>query len=99
MSTIRETKEYQGITADQAYKLAESALTESGFEIWKKRPLGWLIMADIKDEGGTIKGNVSCRPGNGATITLTLDSNNHEDAVLSAFMKKFFDSIDPTILD
>jgi hypothetical protein len=94
MSTVRETKEYQGITADQAYKIAEIALEESGLEIWKRRPLGWLIMADYSDSEGTIKGNVACRPGNGASITFTLDSADHDESILSKLVKDFFDVID-----
>ena len=99
MSTIRETKEYQGITADQAYKLAEAALDVSGFEIWKRRPLGWLIMVDIKDEVGKIKGNVSCRPGNGASITLTLDSEVHEESTISNWVNRFFEVLDKKVLE
>ena len=94
MSTVRETKEYQGITADEAYKIAETALEESGLEIWKRRPLGWLIMADYSDSEGTIKGNVACRPGSGANITFTLDSDDHDESIMSKLLKAFFDVID-----
>jgi len=94
MSTIRVTKKYQGLSADQAYKLSESALEKNSYGIWKRRPLGWLIMANIEDEGGTISGNVSCRPGNGANITLTLDSENHEESTLTNLVNKFFEVVD-----
>lgn len=94
MGTIRETKEYQGITADDAYKIAEKALEETGLEIWKRRPLGWLIMADYADASGTIKGNVACRPGADTSITFTLDSDDHEESVMSTLVKKFFEVID-----
>jgi hypothetical protein len=94
MSTVRETKEYQGISADEAYKLAEMALEQSGFEIWKRRPLGWLVMADFSDPGGPIKGNASCRPADGASITLTLDSGNHEESALYKLVETFFEVID-----
>ena len=94
MSTVRETKVYQGISADEAYKIAETALEESGLVIWKRRPLGWLIMADYSDSEGTIKGNVACRPGSGANITFTLDSDDHDESILANLVKKFFAFID-----
>jgi len=94
MSTIRETREYQGITADDAYKLAESALEEIGLEIWKRRPLGWLIMADYTDPTGKINGNVSCRPGSSTSITFTLDSDDHEESSMSNLVTKFFEAVD-----
>ena len=78
MSTIRETKEYPEITADAAYKIAETALEETGLEIWKRRPLGWLIMAEFSDSSGKIKGNVSCRPGANTSLTFILESDNHD---------------------
>jgi hypothetical protein len=95
MSTFRETKEYQGISADQAYKMAESALDQMGFDVWKKRPLGWLLMADFTDETGKVTGNVSCRPGAGASITITLDSDLHQEAMITKLAEDFFSAIDP----
>ena len=94
MSTVRETKEYQGISADDAYKIAEIVLEETGLEIWKRRPLGWLIMADYPDSAGTIKGNVSCRPGASTSITFTLDSDDHDETIMVNLIKKFFENID-----
>jgi len=94
MSTVRETQEYQGISADDAYKIAETALEETGLEIWKRRPLGWLIMADYSDSDGTIKGNVSCRPGASTSITFTLDSEDHEESIMTNLVNKFFEIID-----
>lgn len=94
MSTVRETKEYPEMSADEAYKIAESALEESGLEIWKRRPLAWLIMADHADDTGTIRGNVACRPGAGASITITLDSDVHEESAMSNLVKDFFEVID-----
>lgn len=95
MSTVRETREYQGISADQAYKLAEAALEQLGFDIWKKRPLGWLLMADYEDENGKVAGNVSCRPGAGAKITITLDSDLHQESMTSKLAEDFFSAIEP----
>jgi len=94
MSTVRVTKEFQGISADEAYTLAENALEASGLEIWKRRPLAWLIMADLNDDNGTIRGNVACRPGNGASITITLDSEDHDEPLLSSLVEKFFETLD-----
>ena len=99
MSTVRKTEEYQGISADQAYKLAEAALEQQGFNTWKKRPLGWLLMADYEDETGKVTGNVSCRPGAGASITITLDSDLHQESVISKLAEDFFSAIDPGSAD
>ena len=99
MSKIQETKSYQDINADQAYQLAKSALEQTGFQIWKERPLGWLLMADYENDSGKTSGNVSCRPGNGASITITLDSSDLQESFLSKLVEDFFTAIDTTQAD
>ncbi len=94
MGKIQETKAYSDINADQAYQLAKSALENTGFQIWKERPLGWLLMADYENDDGKTSGNVSCRPGNGASITITLDSSDHQESFLAKLVKDFYAAID-----
>ena len=95
MGKVQETRRYHDISADQAYKLAESALEETGFQIWKRRPLGWLLMADYENEDGKISGNVSCRPGAGTSITITLDSSEHRESYITSLVEDFYLAIDP----
>ena len=94
MSMFRETKEFQGISVDQAYQQAEAALEQTGFDTWKKRPLGWLLMADYHHEDGKITGNVSCRPGAVSSVTITLDSDHYADSDLDNLSELFFTAVD-----
>jgi hypothetical protein len=82
MARIRQTHEYEGKTADQGYAAAERALVNAGFEIWKKRPAGWLLMARRGDPKGTIQANIACRPGKKALVMVTLESESALDSEL-----------------
>jgi len=93
MARIRQTREYEGRTADQGYAAAEKAFSNAGFEIWKRRPLGWLLMAKREGPKGTIQANVACRPGRRAIVLLTLESDHDSEPELHDLAKEILSEV------
>jgi hypothetical protein len=94
MSTVREVKEIPDLSPDTAYKQANQAFRNTGFEVWKERPLAWLVMAKLVDEQGTIQANAACRPGITTSITITLDSDVHDEVHLKNLLTRLFEHFD-----
>ena len=87
---IRDTKNYQDISADDLYEDAVLAFEKAEFNIWKKRPLGWLLMADRKIACGLIQANAACRPGDGGVISITLESEACDEESLQKASQQIF---------
>ena len=94
MSTVREIKEIPDLSPDIAYKQANQAFRNTGFDVWKERPLAWLVMAKLVDEQGTIQANAACRPGINTSITITLDSEDHDEVHLKSLLSKVFENFE-----
>lgn len=75
MANIGEEKNYAGITADEGFKLALEVFPLSGFEIWKTRPMGWLIITNRQTQSGVVNATAAFRPGAETTMTLSLTSD------------------------
>jgi hypothetical protein len=75
MPNIGEEKTYAGITADEGFKLALEVLPLTGFEIWKTRPMGWLIITNRETQSGAVNATVAFRPGTETAMTISLASD------------------------
>jgi hypothetical protein len=51
-------------------------------------------MAKLVDEQGTIQANAACRPGIATSITISLDSEAHDEVHLKSLLAKLFDNFD-----
>lgn len=80
---------YPSLSPDDAFKLAQSILPESGFVIWKERPLGWLIMANKQTNQGVINVTLSFRPGVDTMMNLSLSSDHHNEKTLKQAASRF----------
>jgi hypothetical protein len=86
MAQVAESRTYAGKSPDDCFAAAKSALSKTGFEIWKTRQIGWLVMANRKGRRGTVSANCTSRPG--AAVTLTLSGEEIQEADLRAIAEE-----------
>jgi hypothetical protein len=82
MAKLETSRPFPNKTADQIYAGFEHAFTKAGFQPWKLRPIGWLVMAKRLDDGVEIQANLSSRPGNPSSASLMMSSDRHSVAEL-----------------
>jgi hypothetical protein len=93
MASVQESREFAGLDADQAYQAADKAFEEAGFDIWKRRPLGWIVLANKDAEGGKITANAACRPGQNAVVTFSLECPVLDEEALQEMLEALFGSV------
>ena len=93
MAAVQESRTFTKLSADQAYKAAEQAFEEAGYDIWKRRPLGWLLRANKDFEGGKITGNGSARPGANSVVTFSLECPDLTEAELKKALEALFTTV------
>lgn len=94
MSKFQESRTYAGKTADDCYAAAEKILPEVGFEVWKRRPMAWLLQAKRKQAEGSIDANLVCRLGANTMVILTLSSNTISQEVLKSIAEEIFSMLE-----
>jgi hypothetical protein len=72
MSKIERVNDVVGKSPTEIYETAIQAFEETGFTVWKKRPIAWLMMVRKTVDGETIDGNLSARMGAVTSYILTL---------------------------
>jgi hypothetical protein len=78
MAKVMESRNYPGKSPDDCFDAAKVALPKAGFEIWKLRPIAWLVLANRQTPEGVAKANLAFRPGAAGTLTLTGDRLSQE---------------------
>jgi len=89
LAKISITQEYSGLTADDCFNHAVTALTQSGYEIFKKRDFAWLVIGKMTTSNGVIEANISARPGKVAITTFILSS----DSIKEESLKEYADQL------
>lgn len=80
---------YGALSPDEGFKLAESVLPEAGFTIWKRRPIGWLLMANQHTSDGMVSATISFRPGVKTAMSLSLASDDQSEQALKQTTERF----------
>jgi hypothetical protein len=88
MPKMTETRTYANKSADDCFVAANAALPKAGFEVWKTRKIGWLVMANCEDPRGTMKANIASHPG--AVVTLALSGEGVSEEALRAVAEDIF---------
>ena len=85
MAKIERANEAVGKSPTEVYEAAIQAFEESGFTVWKKRPIAWLMMVRKSVDGKTIDGNLSARMGPVTSYILTLAADDlSEDKIIQS---------------
>lgn len=71
MAQTTVTRNYPGKSPDALFAAALTAMPKAGFQVWKKRPIGWLVLAKRRVPEGLVQVNLAFRPGAAATLSLT----------------------------
>jgi hypothetical protein len=77
------------------FAAALTAMANAGFQVWKKRPIGWLVLAKRKVPEGLVQVNLAFRPGAAATLSLTGDGVPSE--TLHALGEQAFAALDAAL--
>src|SRR5512140_2632713 len=89
MRSIQDVLSFPGKKAQECYELALRTFPTVGFQIWKKRDLGWFAIAVRMVNGAEVKANVMFRQGVDATLTLGLSAEHLSEADLHQYADEF----------
>jgi hypothetical protein len=78
MARYEETRTYAGRSSAECFAAAQKALPQAGFEVWKVRPIAWLVLSRHKEGTGTINANVSCLVAGRVTLAMGGDQASEE---------------------
>ncbi|HEC22966.1 MAG TPA: hypothetical protein ENI95_08625 [Chloroflexi bacterium] len=62
-------------SAKECYDALLEVLPDLGYEIWKTRPIAWLVIARGEIEGSPLTINAMCSMSTPTTLSLTLSSD------------------------
>lgn len=89
MASVELKKTYPAIQPDRLFQAAASALPGAGFEIWKTRPAGYLLIAHRQTQDGKIQAAISIRRGEASDITISLSGENISESTLTTSAEAF----------
>jgi len=80
-------------TPTECFHIACDIYSQIGFTIWKKREIGWLVLAKKSEKDMEIDSNFSARPTKPTSITVVVSSSKatQEDLekIANLFIKEF----------
>jgi hypothetical protein len=82
MPTVATSRKIEGLSPSVAYESLLELLPELGYEIWKTRPLGWLVMANCELPEGKLNATLTFPPGIKTVLSISLASEAMEHAAL-----------------
>jgi hypothetical protein len=85
MNSIQEIVTFPGKKAQECYETTLRTFPMVGFQIWKKRDLGWFAIALRKVNGADVNANVMFRQGQEVTLTLGLSAEHVSEAELHQY--------------
>jgi hypothetical protein len=97
MATVEQKGEISGKSATDVYEASLKAFAEAGFEVWKKRPMGWLSLAKKTVAGVEVAANLSARPTQPPSFTLTLDAEGLAQDRLQELAKEILTHLEETL--
>ena len=94
MAKYSTTREYTELTADECFNRAGAALSQSGYEILKKRDFAWLVIGKMKADHGMLEANISARPGSQTITTFSLSSDEIPQPALKEYAETLIQSFE-----
>jgi hypothetical protein len=91
MGKIQDNQTFTGKSPGDVYQAILKAAPQAGLQIWKRRDIAWLVMVRGGKGDQAIDGNISARPV--AQATVSLSSENVDDAALHALAQNIFSAI------
>jgi hypothetical protein len=88
-----------GKSATEVYEGAVQTFEESGFDVWKKRPIAWLVMVKMMVKGCGVEGNLAARPTVPPSYTLTLSSEKLTEEALGEIADSVVESLHHLLSD
>jgi len=97
MAKIEETRTFPGKSPDQLYTAFEPAYQKAGFNIWKKRPIGWLALAKRQQADSEVQSTLSARPGNPSAATLVITGEKQTQEQIQIWADLIWKSLEETV--
>ncbi len=96
MAEVVKSGDFPSQTPNEAFEACLESIQEMGFEIWKTRPVGGLIIANGKEGMDGIQATITIRPGTGAAVNVSLRSTSVDEGQLVAIADRLLDSLAPS---
>jgi hypothetical protein len=93
MNSIQEIITFPGKKAQECYETTLRTFPTVGFQIWKKRDLGWFAIALRQVNGADVNVNVMFRQGQEATLTLGVSAEHLSEAELHKYADEFIGAL------
>jgi hypothetical protein len=87
----------EGIKPEQAFEAAQAAFKELGWEIYKMRPIAFLVEARITIDGGYILANVITTVFGEREIKLTIKGDTASQATVEAQAEKILAALEKAL--
>ncbi len=93
MNSIQETVNFPGKKAQECYDATLRVFPKVGFQIWKKRDLGWFAIALRKVNGADVNANVMFRQAPEATLTLGVSAEHLPESELQRYAEEIVQAL------
>jgi hypothetical protein len=93
MPSIAVSREIKKVSPNDGFQETISQLPDLGYIIWKTRPLAWLVIANRELPEGKVNATVAFRPGDGATLSISLACETISEEILQTLADELADAI------
>jgi hypothetical protein len=94
MSKVERVGQVEGKSATEVYESSIPAYEAAGFDVWKKRPLGWLSLAKMTLDGVEVDSNFAVRPTFPVSYTLTISAEGFSEDRLAELADRILAGLD-----
>jgi hypothetical protein len=78
MARFEETRTYANRSSAECFAAVQKALPKAGFEVWKTRPIAWLVLSRRKEGTDTLTANISCLVPGRMTVAMSADTASED---------------------
>ena len=96
MARYEEARTFANRSSADCFAAAEKALPAAGFEVWKTRPIAWLVLSRRQAGTDVINANISCLAAGRMTLSIGGDSASEED--LKKYAGEIFSACEARLL-
>ncbi|MGD0707374.1 MAG: hypothetical protein ABSA51_02855 [Anaerolineaceae bacterium] len=93
MASVEVKKTFEGKSTSDLYDAGLKALPKAGFELWKQRPLAYLVMSKRVENGNQIDCNFMVHMGFPVNVSVTLGCDALSEDDLRPWADKVFAAV------
>lgn len=97
MASIEVLRPFKGKTQSEIFDVGLKVLPQTGCEIFKSRPIAYLIVAKYKEGGKISDMNLMVRFGMPPQVSLSLASDDYSEKDLNAIADRIFSALNEAL--